>query len=90
MDLYAITSQEVLERISRHCPQALSIYLQCINRADKDGLIFFSRNTVEIDMSETWTRFKNRIKCLAMENLLGWQPLNGGIAVTLAVVDEDE
>lgn len=90
MDLYAISSQEVLERISRHCPQALSIYLQCINRADKDGLIMFSKPMVEIDMSETWTRFKNRIKCLAKENLLAWQPFNGGIAVNLAVLDENE
>ena len=83
MDIYAITSQEILERISRHCPEALSTYLQCINRVDNEGLVFFSRDTVEIDMSENWHPFKNNIKKLARENLLQWLPFNDGISVTL-------
>lgn len=91
MDLYAVTSQELLDRISRHCPEALSAYLQCLNRADEEGKIFFSRDLVEIDMSCTWTRFRNQIKMLALENLLEWHPFNNGIFVTLAAVnDEDE
>ncbi len=90
MDLYAITSQEVLERISRHCPEALSAYLQCINRANAEGNIFFTKSTVEIDMSEGWTKFRNHIKKLALENLLIWQPFNGGIHVALAEINEDE
>lgn len=89
MDLYAITSQEILDRISRHCPNALSAYLHCINRADANGQVFFSRDYVEIDMSEGWTKFRNHIKKLAIENLLEWHPFNNGIAVTLAALDDD-
>lgn len=90
MDLYAITSQEVLERISRHCPESLYAYLQCINRADDKGTIFFTKSAVEVDMSEGWTKFRNQIKKLALENLLEWHPFNGGISVTLAALDENE
>jgi len=84
MDIYAVTSQELLERISRHCPESLYAYLQCINRADIDGTVFFSRDLVEVDMSEDWRRFKTNIKKLARENLLEWHPFNDGIAVTIA------
>lgn len=90
MDFYAITTQEVLDRVSRHCPEALSTYLHCVNRADEDGRIFFSKNMVDIDMSEDWRPFKNNIKKLARENLLEWHPFDGGIAVTLADVHVDE
>lgn len=90
MDLYAITSQEVLDRISRHCPEALTVYIHCINRADADGNIYFSRTMVENDMSEKWSMFKNRIKKLALENLLEWHPFEEGISVTLVPTDEDE
>jgi len=84
MDIHAITTQEILERISRHCPEALSIYLQCLNRADSEGEIFFSRELVEVVMSEEWRIFRNNIKKLARENLLEWHPFNSGISVTLA------
>jgi hypothetical protein len=90
MDLYTITTQEVLERISRHCPEALSAYLHCINRADSYGSVFFSKSMVEVDMSEGWAKFKNHIKKLAIENLLEWHPFNNGISVTLAGINEDE
>ena len=90
MNLYAVTSQEILERISRHCPEALSSYLQCINRSNSEGSIFFSRNIVEVEMSYGWTKFRNDIKKLALENLLEWHPFNGGISVTLAAQDENE
>ena len=89
MDKYSITSQEILERISRHCPEALSAYLQCINRIDSEGLVYFSRDTVEIDMSENWHPFKNNIKKLARENLLTWLPFNNGISVTLEQHNDD-
>lgn len=90
MDLYAITSQEVLERISRHCPESLSVYLHCINRADNEGSVYFTKPVVEVDMSEGWTKFKNQIKKLARENLLEWHPFDNGISITLAALDEDE
>lgn len=90
MDIYAITTQEILDKISRHCPEAMSIYIQCLNRADKEGKVFFTRSLVEIDMSESWTTFQRNIKKLALENLLEWHPFNKGIAVTLAEVHDDD
>ncbi len=90
MNIYAITSQEILERISRHCPEALAAYLQCINRADNEGKVFFSRSMVDIDMSEEWRAFRTNIKKLARENLLEWHPLDKGIHVILADIHEDE
>ncbi len=90
MDLYAITSQEVLERISRHCPEALSAYLQCINRADKNREILFSRDLIDIDMSEDFRKFRENIKKLARENLLNWAPFNNGLSVTLADIHAND
>jgi hypothetical protein len=90
MDLYTLTSQEILDRISRHCPSSLSTYLQCINRANNSGNIVFDKRLVEVDMSESWTRFRNHLKKLALENLLEWHPFGEGISVTLAAIDEDD
>jgi len=90
MDIYSITSQEVLERISRHCPESLSAYLQCINRSDDKGFVFFSKEKVEIDMSDDWRSFRNNIKKLARENLLEWVPFNNGISVNLVDIHSDE
>lgn len=89
MDLYSITSQHILDRISRHCPESLSAYLQCINRSGIDGTVFFSRTLVEVDMSETWTLFRNNIKKLAIEGLLEWHPFDNGIAITLSELEEE-
>ena len=90
MDFYAITTHEILDRISRHCPDALSVYLQCVNRSDSEGSIFFSKELVEINMSEEWIPFKKKIKKLARENLLDWLPFNRGISVNLAGIDEND
>lgn len=84
MDIQYITIQENLDRISRHCPEALSAYLQCINRSNSDGTFFFSRQFVEEEMSEEWRPFRQNIKKLARENLLEWHPIDDGISVTLA------
>lgn len=88
MDLFNISSQEILERISRHCPEAMAAYIQCLNRMDFDGTIFFSQDLVEVDMSEDWCDFKKKIKKLALENLLEWHPCNKGIIVTVADMNE--
>ncbi len=85
--IHTVTTQEILERISRHCPEALSTYLQCINR-QKAGEVYFSREMVDIDMSEEWRPFCKNIKKLARENLLMWQPLDNGIHVTLVPNDD--
>jgi len=83
MDIFTITTQEILERISRHCPEALSTYLQCINRADREGNIHFTKQMVDVDLSESWRGFRNNIKKLSRENLLMWSPLDNGISVSL-------
>lgn len=90
MDYWSITSQEVLERISRHCPEALSIYLQCLNRADAQGHVHFSKTAIEVDMSEDWLPFLRSIKKLAKENLLEWQPIDNGLSITLADIHHDD
>ena len=90
MDIYAVTSQEVLETISRHCPEAFSTYLQCLNRAGKTGNVFFSKDMIEVDLSEEFRSFRKNIKKLARENLLEWHPFDGGISVTLAGENENE
>jgi hypothetical protein len=89
MDIFTITTQEILDRVSRHCPDALSAYLQCLNRCNSKRSVFFSKDLVEVDMSEQWHPFKNKIKKLARENLLEWHPLDGGIAVTLMGFDDE-
>ena len=83
MEFFAVTSQEALERISRQCPRAMKTYIQCLNRADKHGKVFFSKDLISIDMSESMTTFRNDIKALARLDLLEWSPLNKGIAVQL-------
>jgi hypothetical protein len=90
VNLQNIHQQEILERISQHCPEAMAVYIQCFNRSDKDGNIFFSKQKVDVDMSENWRSFRNNIKKLARESLLEWHPLDDGIAVTLADIYDDE
>jgi hypothetical protein len=89
MDIHAITTQEILDRISRHCPEAMSSYLHCLNRQDNDGRVLFTRKMVEEDMSESYTKFKKNIKKLALEALLEWHPDGDDISVLLAPLEGD-
>ena len=84
MDISNVEDQEVIERIARHCPEAMIVYIQCINRCDDKGSVFFSEDEVSIDMSEDWDQFRRSIKKLALENLLEWHPFDDGISITLA------
>lgn len=86
--MFTLTSQEILERLSRHCPQAISTYIQCINRVDKNGKVFFSKEFIEIELSESHTKFRNNLKALARENLLEWYPKGDGYEVVLADLSE--
>jgi hypothetical protein len=86
----SITTQEILERISRHCPEAMSTYLHCLSRADDEGTIHFTKEKIDIDLSENFRTFRNNIKKLARENLLEWAPLNGGLSIIMAEHYEDE
>ncbi len=90
MNIYSITTQEILDRISRHCPEAMYVYLQCINRASDEGNLFLSKEQVEIDLSDSWRHYCNNIKKLARENLLEWHPFNDGISITLAELDFED
>lgn len=89
MDIYSVTSHQILDTISRHCPEALSVYLICLTRADDQLTVYFSKETIEVDLSENLRSFRNNIKKLARENLLEWHPIDGGISVTLAAIDEE-
>lgn len=83
MDIFNINTQEALERISRHCPEALSTYLHCLNRVGDDGVVYFTRDFVDVQMSEEWRNFRKNIKKLSREALLSWSPLDDGIQVIL-------
>ena len=83
MDLNSIYQAEVLEKISRHCPQAMSPYLQCFYKVDSEGNAYFSREDIEVRMSYDYPDFLHAIKQLAREDLLKWSPLDGGIAIQL-------
>jgi hypothetical protein len=81
------TTQEILERISRHCPQAMYVYLHCFNRADHEGKIVFTKEMVDVDLSENWYWFRDHIKALARENILEWHPENDQITVIMGDLD---
>lgn len=87
MSVEYIYTQEILERISRHCPEALSAYFHCLNRKNQGKTIHFTKKLVEQDMSEDFRVFRNNIKKLARENLLEWHPGEDGIFVTLVSDD---
>ena len=90
MNIFNINQQEVLERISRHCPEALSTYLHCINRSKNSDEIYFSKHQVEVEMSEEWIDFKQNIKKLARENLISWHPNdNDGVYVNVVDIDDN-
>ena len=90
MDIFNITTQEILDRISRHCPQALSTYLHCINRANECGEFTFSRSMIVNDMSDTYTKFRNNLKHLALENVLEWHQTAKGLRIILADLYDEE
>ena len=89
MNIYSVGVQDVLDKISRHCPEALTVFLQCINRMDDCGTFHFTRNLVEDEIGISWTRFKNHIRKLSTENLLEWHTIDEGIAVTILGFDDD-
>lgn len=83
MDIHALTSAHTLDRIARHCPEAMTTYLHCLHHTDTDGKYHFTKAQVEIDMSEDWRKFKNHLKKLCRENLLEWHPIDEGISIGL-------
>jgi hypothetical protein len=90
MDIYDDNTQQLLFNISYHCPEALSTYLHIFNRSNSHGTVYFTREKVEEDLSESWCRFKNNIKKLAREGILEWHPMKRGISITLADLETYE
>lgn len=82
MDHYVYLSLENIERIARHCPRALSTYIICTTRAN-EGKVEFSKEEIINDLSETWCRFRNNLKSLALENILSWKIKGEDVYVTL-------
>lgn len=87
IDLNSPEAREVLERISLHCPEALHVYLQCIHRVTTTNSVYFSKKTIQEDLSFSWTKFVGAVKKLAQENILEWHFFDEGIAITLAQLD---
>lgn len=83
MDIHALTTSDILDRIARHCPEAMTTYLHCLHHIDVDGRHFFSRQEIEEDMSEEFRVFKNHVKKLSREGLLEWHPIDNGIHIAL-------
>lgn len=86
-DLNTPEAREILERISLHCPEALHVYLHCVNRVSKAGPLYFSKKTIQEDMSYSWTKFVGATKKLAQENILEWHFFDQGICITLAPLE---
>lgn len=84
MDIHAITTQQILERISRHCPEAMTVYMHVLNRADSNGECHFTKEMIDIEMSEEFRVFRSGLKKLAREEILEWSPTKTGINVILA------
>lgn len=75
--------QEILERISRHCPEALTVYIQCLNRSN-DNEVVLTPEIIDCQMSESACFVKNCLKKLAKENILNWVYEKGIFYVSLA------
>ena len=91
MDFTEYDKQEILDRISRHCPEAMCVYLHCYNRMDMAGHVILTRKQIEEELCETWTCFKNNLKKLSRENLLTWATnvKKDHIKIIMASVDYD-
>lgn len=90
MDHYAIVQQSTLDAIARHCPRALYTYTTLMGRADDGGALKLSREQITHDMSESYARFRNNVKSLALEGLLEWHESPTGISIQLVLPDVDE
>lgn len=84
MDFYCYTSQETLERLSRHCPRAISTYIVCLNHQDEDGELYLPKLDINEKLSCSYTKFKNDLKSLARENVLAWREVDKGVRISVA------
>lgn len=87
--MYVSLPMEVLDQISRHCPRALTTYVLCMGRADAQDKCVFSKEDIQLEMHESFTKFRNDLKSLSREGLLEWHHIDNKIHITLAHLDDD-
>lgn len=80
-----LATTEILFRIGRHCPEALTTYMHCDIRSNNSGTVVFTKNEIDEEMSEEYQTFKSNVKKLAREDLLEWHPFgkDGSLSITL-------
>ena len=77
-----------LEKVARNCPRALTTYLQVLCRSDDEGNLLLSRKEI-LDMGESFTKFRNDLRFLRLQDLLEWHQMKDQIHVTLALTDSE-
>lgn len=76
-------SLDILDRIARHCPRALSAYILCLRHADENGRCMFTADDLKYDLGESPTIFRNNLNQLSKEGIISWCTLNHKYAVDL-------
>lgn len=84
MNEFSFTTFERLDALSRHCPDAISAYLQCISRADEHGNVLFNRNEINDVLCISWSRFRNQLRKLSLEGVLEFHQMDDKIRVILS------
>lgn len=82
-----LVSLDLLDRIARHCPRALSTYVICLKRMNKDGICLFTKDDLKMELHESLTVFKNNLNYLSREGVLDWVLINNKFRVQ--VLDGD-
>lgn len=85
MNSYELTNQDVLCKIRNHCPEALATYLRCIDEADSDGFIRFSRTYIQNETNDDLNTFRKHIRSLSRHRLLEWNAIGDVTLVHLGV-----
>ena len=87
MDKIEAVDFETLDRISRHCPQALTTYLSCVLHSRGEQQTTIDRQYVEDIFLISWTKFKNHLRALTAEMVIHHHVL--GDSALVHIVDHD-
>lgn len=82
-------SIDILDKIARHCPRALSTYLLCVKMRNSEGLCVLTQDNIKCDFGESATIFRNNLNHLKREGLLEWYPINKRYHIKLLETDEE-
>lgn len=80
---YSLTHQEVLEIITRWCPDSLTTYLACIDRSDDAGYAVFTPVLLRRELFTDVPVFTKHVRNLARQDLLKWYEIDDGVLVKL-------